>query len=63
IWKNTKRTLYWETDIWIVPIHRPSQSHWVLCIAYPHKGELFLFDSLAERSPWKGDLAVCVFLC
>ncbi|KAG2336107.1 hypothetical protein BDR05DRAFT_978861 [Suillus weaverae] len=50
LWHNVSYTHYWEKDVWILPIHRPSNiGHWVL-------KELHLFDSLAEKKPWKNNV-------
>ncbi|KAG1728250.1 uncharacterized protein EDB91DRAFT_1314088 [Suillus paluster] len=57
LWRNTSWTRYWEKDVWIIPIHRPaSVGHWVVCVIYLSRKEIHLFDSLAERKPWKHDL-------
>ncbi|KAG2139317.1 hypothetical protein DEU56DRAFT_735682 [Suillus clintonianus] len=57
LWRNTSWTRYWEKDVWVIPIHRPtSVGHWVVCIIYLSRKEIHLFDSLAERKPWKHDL-------
>ncbi|KAG1851783.1 hypothetical protein C8R48DRAFT_810421 [Suillus tomentosus] len=57
LWRNISYTCYWEKDIWILPIHRPSNiGHWVLCVIRFSSKELHLFDSLAEKKPWKNDI-------
>ncbi|KAG1779269.1 hypothetical protein EV702DRAFT_1195245 [Suillus placidus] len=57
LWRNTSWTSFWERDIWILPIHRTSPvGHWVFCAIYISTKELHLFDSLAERQPWKTDV-------
>lgn len=59
LWRNTSWTHYWEKDVWVLPIHRPSNvGHWVLCVIYLSRKELHLFDSLAERKPWRHDVKV-----
>ncbi|KAG1774666.1 hypothetical protein EV702DRAFT_1200022 [Suillus placidus] len=57
LWRNTAWTSFWDKDIWILPIHRPSPvGHRVFCAIYISTKELHLFDSLAERRPWKNDV-------
>ncbi|KAG1864624.1 hypothetical protein C8R48DRAFT_601821 [Suillus tomentosus] len=57
LWRNTHWTCYWEKDVWVLPIHRPAHvGHWVVCVIYLSTKELRLFDSLAERKPWKHDV-------
>ncbi|KAG1724201.1 uncharacterized protein EDB91DRAFT_1239990 [Suillus paluster] len=57
LWRNTSWTNYWAKDVWVLPIHRPSNiGQWVVCIIYLSRKELHLFDSLAERKPWKHDV-------
>jgi Ulp1 family protease len=59
LWRNTSWTRYWEKDVWVLPIHRPSNvGHWVLCVIYFSRKELHLFDSLAEWKPWRHDVKV-----
>jgi Ulp1 family protease len=59
LWRNIAGTLYWEKDIWVIPIHRTSPSeHWVLCVLYPREGKLHLFDSLNGEKEWETDIAV-----
>lgn len=62
LWRNTRWTCYWEKDVWVLPIHRPAHvGHWVVCVIYLSTKELRLFDSLAERKPWKHDVKVGSF--
>jgi Ulp1 family protease len=60
IWRNTSWTSYWEKNVWILPIQRPSGfGHWVACIIYFQTKEIHLFDSLAGS--WECDINVCSF--
>ncbi|KAG2348191.1 hypothetical protein BDR05DRAFT_504881 [Suillus weaverae] len=62
IWRNASWTSYWEKNVWILPIHRPSNAgHWVICIIYLRTKELHLFDSLADQESWESDVKVCSF--
>lgn len=55
IWRNTSWTSYWEKNVWILPIQRPSGiGHWVACIIYFQTKEIHLFDSLAGS--WECDI-------
>lgn len=59
LWRNTYRSKYWEKAIWILPIHRPSSwGHWVMASIHFDTHQIMLFDSLAERQPWRNDLPV-----
>jgi Ulp1 protease family, C-terminal catalytic domain len=58
LWRNVYRSSYWLKDVWIIPIHRPQAEHWVVCIASLQTRQLFLFDSLAARRPWRQDIKV-----
>jgi hypothetical protein len=63
LWRNVSWTFYWEKDVWILPIHRPSSiGHWVLCVIRFSSKELHLFDSFAEMKPWKRDVKVSVLI-
>lgn len=59
-WKRVKRTEFWLRKIWIVPIHRPHQRHWVLAIVYPYERRIVLYDSLAGKSHWDSDIKVSI---
>lgn len=61
LWRRTRHTLYWMCDIWILPIHRPTTEHWVMCTIIPSIGEMHLFDSFAQREPWTVEVKVCLF--
>ncbi|KAG6819416.1 hypothetical protein H0H93_012076, partial [Arthromyces matolae] len=52
MWRRTRHTQYWNRDIWILPIHRSTQEHWVMCTILPSEGLIHLFDSLALCEPW-----------
>ncbi|KAG2067368.1 hypothetical protein BDR04DRAFT_1027806 [Suillus decipiens] len=59
LWWNMSWTLFWEREIWLLPIHCPSPvGHWVFCAIYILSKELHFFDSLAEWQPWRTDIKV-----
>jgi hypothetical protein len=63
VWRRTHHLEYWNKRFWILPIHRTHPHlHWVLCCISPYTRELFLFDSLSERSPWKHERKVSISL-
>ncbi|PPQ70113.1 hypothetical protein CVT26_013398 [Gymnopilus dilepis] len=56
LWRIMSASQYWTKDVWILPIHRPRQLHWVLCVAYPRYGTVLLYDSLVGQQLWSNDL-------
>ncbi|KAJ7118428.1 hypothetical protein C8R43DRAFT_1137360 [Mycena crocata] len=56
LWSATKHTEYWDKPLWLIPVHRPTEEHWVLVVASVREQELFFFDSLARKSGWRKDL-------
>ncbi|KAJ7584471.1 hypothetical protein C8J56DRAFT_1053928 [Mycena floridula] len=57
LWNLTLHQRYWEKDIWIIPVHRIQQQHWVLCVVIPQFRSLYLFDSYAAPAEsWSEDL-------
>ncbi|PPQ76501.1 hypothetical protein CVT26_012351 [Gymnopilus dilepis] len=56
LWRTMSPIAYWDKDVWILPIHRPQQLHWVLCVAYPKHQAILLYDSLADLEAWRHDL-------
>jgi Ulp1 family protease len=64
LWRNARHTEYWGKDIWVFPIHRPRQVHWVLAVAHVRTGKVYLYDSFASRNEWRKDIPVtCYFSC
>jgi Ulp1 family protease len=58
LWRNLRRTSYWDKDVWILPIHRPQAVHWVLSVIDIRQHRILLFDSFAEAKPWRSDVQV-----
>jgi hypothetical protein len=56
LWESVASSQYWLRDMWILPIHREQPGHWVLCKIMCTSRELLLFDSLADREPWCGEI-------
>ena len=65
LWRTTQHSVYWERNVWIVPIHRfAPYEHWVLGVVNFVRGEIAVFDSLADQSLWERDVEVGeLFLC
>jgi hypothetical protein len=61
LWRHTSPTAFWDKPIWLLPIHRSQQEHWVLVAVYIHEQKICFFDSLGERAGWRADLQVCCF--
>jgi hypothetical protein len=47
IWRVANRSEYWDKGIWILPIHRAEQHHWILCAINVCNNEILTYDSLA----------------
>ncbi|KAF8911109.1 hypothetical protein CPB84DRAFT_1657462, partial [Gymnopilus junonius] len=63
LWRSTYSKVFWSKLVWIVPIHRPSECHWVLAVVHLQLQEVHLFDSLAWRSSWRRDIPdISVFI-
>lgn len=58
LWKHARHSKYWEKDIWIFPIHRPAQFHWVSAVVYLRTGIVHVFDSFGSNR-WDTDIEVC----
>jgi hypothetical protein len=48
LWRHTSPTAFWDKPIWLLPIHRSQQEHWVLVAVYIHEQRMSFFDSLGE---------------
>ena len=62
LWRSTRRLNFWERDIWIIPVHRRTENHWVLAVLYLQHKEVHVFDSLAVRASWDQDIKVFLTL-
>ncbi|KAJ7802891.1 hypothetical protein B0H14DRAFT_3488023 [Mycena olivaceomarginata] len=56
LWRNLSHTTYWEKRLWLIPIHRPKDQHWVIVVAAVHEERLFFLDSLGEWRGWRQDI-------
>ena len=58
VWRVNHRSRYWESDVWIIPIHQPAAHHWELAVVYVKERQIALFDSFANASTWEKDVQV-----
>ena len=58
LWRSTNCHKFWEKNVWIIPIHREAECHWVLAVLYLQDKEIHLFDSLAGKVSWNHDIQV-----
>ena len=59
IWRNTKINIYWQTNIWVIPIHDLDLEHWVVATIYIDEGCILFFDSLSTCASLQTRLKVC----
>ncbi|KAJ7573267.1 hypothetical protein C8J56DRAFT_1132067 [Mycena floridula] len=48
VWRTAKHSLYWSRSIWLLPVNRVDESHWVLYIVYVNSGIIRMFDSFGH---------------
>ena len=41
--------VFWDTEIWVFPIHLQDEKHWALATAYNGRTTLDVFNSLGVR--------------
>lgn len=58
LWRSVSKTEFWRKLTWIIPIHRPRESHWVLAVIHLVDGRIQVYDSLASKRGWPQDLKV-----
>ncbi|KAK7013303.1 hypothetical protein R3P38DRAFT_2546476 [Favolaschia claudopus] len=56
LWRRLSPTEYWDKPIWLIPIFRAEQAHWVLMVVLIPTQKLLCFDSLASIGGWRKDL-------
>lgn len=54
--RSSKRSRYWEYDIWMIPIHHPA--HWTLAVVVLSAHTIYQFDSFASHDTWQADVDV-----
>ncbi|KAF7337111.1 hypothetical protein MVEN_02148700 [Mycena venus] len=63
LWRAVQPTAYWGKPIWLVPIHRKKEEHWVFVVLFVREQRIFFFDSFAQRCGWRQDLQdIMVFI-
>lgn len=63
LWRSVRSTLYWEKDIWLVPVHlKDPYEHWTLCVVDTSSSTILTFDSLANQSLWQQDVEVSLLI-
>ncbi|KAJ6505166.1 hypothetical protein C8R45DRAFT_817754 [Mycena sanguinolenta] len=56
LWDHLCPTQYWDKPLWLIPIHRAGEEHWVFVVVVVRDQKLFFFDSLAQQGGWRRDL-------
>ncbi|KAJ7439132.1 hypothetical protein FB451DRAFT_1151843 [Mycena latifolia] len=57
LWRHVEHTKYWEKPLWLIPIHRVDEEHWVLAVVDVGTQQILFFDSLALRGHgWRQDI-------
>ncbi|KAF7301143.1 hypothetical protein MIND_00678700 [Mycena indigotica] len=55
LWHHLAPTEYWCKPLWLIPVHRRSQQHWVLAVVSVEEKLVFFYDSFAEVEGWEAD--------
>ncbi|KAJ6533961.1 hypothetical protein DFH09DRAFT_1405699 [Mycena vulgaris] len=59
LWRNIHHSRYWEKSLWLIPIHRVEEEHWVLTVVDVSRQQILFFDSLGVRGGgWRRDIRV-----
>jgi Ulp1 family protease len=58
LWRAVSKTDFWAKSLWIFPIHRPRECHWVLAVVHIQEAKILLYDSFAIKRNWAKDLEV-----
>ncbi|KAJ7917138.1 hypothetical protein B0H13DRAFT_1608630 [Mycena leptocephala] len=56
LWRFLGPTEYWTKPLWLIPIHRPVEEHWVCAVVDVHRQSIYFFDSFADHSGWRPNL-------
>ncbi|KAI0630986.1 hypothetical protein C8Q77DRAFT_1074880 [Trametes polyzona] len=61
IWRDAGCTNYWQSDIWLIPIHHPLPDlHWTLVAVYLTENPpcIAYFNSFGSKTRWEADAEV-----
>ncbi|KAJ6580419.1 hypothetical protein DFH09DRAFT_1076679 [Mycena vulgaris] len=57
LWRNIHHSRYWEKSLWLIPIHRVEEEHWVLAVVDVSRQQILFFHSLGVRGGgWRRDI-------
>ena len=48
LYRMCKRSRWWATHVWLVPIHR--KDHWVLGVLHHYSAEIWFYDSFGQEN-------------
>jgi hypothetical protein len=60
LWRVISPSKYWEKNLWLIPIHRRDEQHWVFVLVDVYAERIYFFDSLGGDN-WRPDLCVGFF--
>ncbi|KAJ7696295.1 hypothetical protein B0H17DRAFT_1131077 [Mycena rosella] len=57
LWRHLHHTWFWEKSLWLIPIHRAWEEHWVLAVVDVGHQQILFFDSLGVQGrSWRWDI-------
>ncbi|KAJ7632871.1 hypothetical protein FB45DRAFT_746128, partial [Roridomyces roridus] len=56
LWRFVAPLKYWGKRLWLIPIHRQAEEHWVFAVVSVPDRRIFFFDSLSQRQGWRRDI-------
>ncbi|KAJ6469415.1 hypothetical protein C8R45DRAFT_837134 [Mycena sanguinolenta] len=62
LWRFLGPTEYWTKSMWLLPIHRPAEQHWVCAVIDVSSYSIYFYDSLASQSGWRSNLREIMML-
>ncbi|KAJ7727050.1 hypothetical protein B0H14DRAFT_2410313 [Mycena olivaceomarginata] len=61
LWRVISPSKYWEKNLWLIPIHRRDEQHWVFVLVDVYAERIYFFDSLGGDN-WRPDLRLVMLL-
>ncbi|TDL19236.1 hypothetical protein BD410DRAFT_900284 [Rickenella mellea] len=55
LWKHVRHACYWDNNVWIIPVHREAEYHWVIATVYIDLRVIDFFDSFGEEEGMRRD--------
>ena len=62
MWRENRELVFWNHDVWLIPIHTEETHHWTLAAVYWKLRSITFFDSFASKQEYEQQTLVSLKL-